>query len=118
MKLQTVAGSTHISTVVLSKLVGMAAKMTGGIASMPTSWLEGITNKLSGGSLQNGIALKVDRSTLEINIKIVVKYGVKIQEVCRELKHNVKETVEHLTGLTIEVINIRVEGISLKQANA
>ncbi|MHA7963823.1 Asp23/Gls24 family envelope stress response protein [Paenibacillus sp. CAU 1782] len=69
MRLQNVMGSTHISTIVLSKLVGMAAKMTGGIASMPTSWLEGISNKLSGGSLQNGIELKVDQSSLEINIK-------------------------------------------------
>lgn len=117
MIIRNLYGVTHISTIALSKLVGAAAKATVGIASIPAGLLEGISNYLSGNSLQNGIELKAEESSLKIHIRIVVAYGTKVQEVCNQLRSNITQSVEQLSGLTVSAINISVEGVALKEAS-
>ncbi|KQO04687.1 Asp23/Gls24 family envelope stress response protein [Paenibacillus sp. Leaf72] len=117
MLIQNLMGTIKISYNAVSKIVGMAASTTSGIASMSTGIVEGITNKLSGKSLQSGIELKTVEAKLEINLKIVIHYGVKMHDVCRELQHNVRETVEKLTGLSVSNVNVKVQGISIIEQN-
>ncbi|WP_440119309.1 Asp23/Gls24 family envelope stress response protein [Paenibacillus sp. QZ-Y1] len=118
MLIQNVLGSIQISDDVISKIVGKIVSTTSEISSMSTGLVEAITKKWSGKSLQNGIAIRNVESRLEINLKVVVHYGTKAHEVCRELQHNVRVHVEHLTGLTIDTVNVIVEGISLNQPAA
>ncbi len=112
MRIHNVLGTIQISHAAVSKIIGKAAAATSGIASMSTGLVEGIANKLSGNSLQNGIELKADESKLEISLSIVIRYGVRMHEVCRELQRNVRETVESMTGLTIQTVNVKVQGIA------
>lgn len=115
MSIQNVLGKIQISDDVISKIVGKIANTTSEISSTSTGFVEGITKKWSGKSLQNGIAIRNIESRLEIDLKVVVRYGAKVHEVCRELQNNVRVHVERLTGLSIETVNVIVEGISFNQ---
>ncbi|WFR61386.1 Asp23/Gls24 family envelope stress response protein [Paenibacillus amylolyticus] len=115
MSIQHVLGKIQISDDVISKIVGKIANTSSEISSMSTGFVEGLTKKWSGKSLQNGIAIRNVESRLEINLKVVVRYGSKVHEVCRELQNNVRLHVEQLTGLTIDAVNVIVEGISFNQ---
>ncbi|RPK30819.1 Asp23/Gls24 family envelope stress response protein [Paenibacillus xylanexedens] len=118
MSIQNVLGKIQISDDVISKIVGKIANTTSEISSMSTGLIEGVTKKWSGKSLQNGIDIRKVESRLEINLKVVVCYGTKVHEVCRELQHNVRLHVEQLTGLTIGTVNVIVEGLSFNQPAA
>ncbi|PQP81301.1 Asp23/Gls24 family envelope stress response protein [Paenibacillus sp. PCH8] len=118
MSIQNILGKIQISDDVISKIVGKIANTTSEISSMSTGLVEGITKKWSGKSLQNGIAIRKVETRLEINLKVVVRYGTKVHEVCRELQNNVRVHVEQLTGLTIDTVNVIVEGISMNQPDA
>ncbi|AET58928.1 hypothetical protein HPL003_10845 [Paenibacillus terrae HPL-003] len=113
MLIQNVLGSIAISKDAISKIIGKTATATMGIASMSTGVVEGITNKLSGKSLQNGIELHVTESGLDVDLSIVVHYGTRMYDVGRELQKNVREAIEKYTGLSIRIINVKVQGISL-----
>lgn len=115
MLIQNVLGKINISHDAISKIVGKTASATSGIAAMATGVVEGITKKLSGKSLQNGIELKIVEAKLEIDLKIIVYYGVKMQDVCSDLQQNVRGAIETLTGLSIHAVNVRVQGIALKE---
>ncbi|MCM3132429.1 Asp23/Gls24 family envelope stress response protein [Paenibacillus polysaccharolyticus] len=45
-------------------------------------------------------------------MKIIVHYGSKVHEVCRELQQKVIDQVEHLTGVSIQAVNVFVDGIT------
>ncbi|MNO84289.1 Alkaline shock protein 23 [compost metagenome] len=118
MLIQNVLGSIQISEDVLSKIIGLTTISTNGIASMSTGIIEKISNKVNGKSLQNGVELRIVESGLEIHLKIIVYYGVKMHEVCRELQHNVREAVEKLTGLSISTVNVKVQNILNKKRDS
>ncbi|MDZ7544003.1 Asp23/Gls24 family envelope stress response protein, partial [Clostridium perfringens] len=44
-----------------------------------------------------------------------VEYGVKIPEVVSAVQENVKKTVEAMTGLKVDSVNINVQSIYLKK---
>ncbi|MEK4510085.1 Asp23/Gls24 family envelope stress response protein [Paenibacillus anaericanus] len=113
MLIQNVLGSIVISKDAISKIIGKTTTATMGIASMSSGVVKGITNKLSGKSLQNGIELHMTESGLDVNLSIVIHYGARIYDVCRELQRNVRKSIEKYTGLSIGIINVKVQGISL-----
>ncbi|WP_019912584.1 Asp23/Gls24 family envelope stress response protein [Paenibacillus sp. HW567] len=109
MLIQNMLGSITISKEAVTNIIGKAAAGTGGIASMSTGMVEEITRKLSGTALQSGIELSATESGLDINLRIVVQYGVRMNEVCKELQMNVREDVEKLAGLSARSVNVKVE---------
>ena len=46
-----------------------------------------------------------------MNFHVIVSYGVNILSVSDNLVNNVKYKVEEFTGMTVEKINIFVEGV-------
>lgn len=112
MLIQQTTGLIEISDDVISKMVGKITTATRGIASMSAGLAERIGKIWSGRSLQQGITIHREDHHVDINVKIIVHYGSKVHEVCRELQHKVIEQVEHLTGLSIHAVNVTVEGIA------
>ena len=46
-----------------------------------------------------------------IDLYIVVEYGVRIPELAWEIQESVKNNVETMTGLNVEKVNIHIEGV-------
>ena len=63
-------------------------------------------------SLTHGIQVEIsDDNALTLNFHVIVAYGVNILSVSDNLMSNVKYKVEEFTGMTVEKINIFVEGV-------
>ncbi|MCM2996968.1 Asp23/Gls24 family envelope stress response protein [Paenibacillus cellulositrophicus] len=52
---------------------------------------------------------------LSIEVKVSVRYGIKIRNLCRELQLNIRESIKHYTGLPIDQVHIHLEGIVLEK---
>ena len=50
-----------------------------------------------------------------IDLYIVVDYGVRIPELSWEIQENVKNSVETMTGLDVQKVNIHIEGVSFEK---
>ena len=112
MIIKQTMGHVQISDNVISKLVGKITRATREISSMSAGLVESVSKIWSGRSLQNGITIRRVDNSVEINVKIIVRYGSKVHEVCRELQHKVIDQVEHLTGLSIQAVNVFVDGMT------
>jgi uncharacterized alkaline shock family protein YloU len=106
-------GLVHISDAVVSKIVGLVAIETPGIASMSKNMSEGLTKRLSGKSGQQGITVEVKELEVAVDLRIIVSYGYKIQEVCHAVQQNVRDAVETMMGLSLVSVNVKVEGIAV-----
>ena len=82
-------------------IVGMAA----------VNMKDGLVKLLKKDSLKHGINVTIADNKVTLEFHVIVAYGVSISAVSDNLISNVKYKVEEFTGLTIEKINILVEGV-------
>ncbi|MEF2247890.1 MULTISPECIES: Asp23/Gls24 family envelope stress response protein [unclassified Paenibacillus] len=111
-------GMIRISDDVVATIAGLAALETPGIAAMSGGISEGLAKRLSGKNVQKGVSVEVGQLEAAIDLRIIVHYGIPIQEVCRQLQLNVRESVENMTGLNVVEVNIKVEGVAFKEEEA
>ncbi|WP_379141312.1 Asp23/Gls24 family envelope stress response protein [Paenibacillus sp. sgz500992] len=113
MLIQNALGRITFSKEVITKIVGKTVSMTEGIGAMSNGFIEFLTQKFTGSSIHSGIELREQDREVDIHLRINVHYGIRVEDVCRELQDNVREVVEKCTGLTIGAIHIKVEGFTL-----
>lgn len=109
------SGLVRISDDVVATIAGLAAMETPGIAAMSGGISEGLAKRLSGKNVQKGVSVEVGQVEAAIDLRVIVNYGSKIQEVCRELQENVRDAVENMTGLHVVEVNVKVEGVAFKE---
>lgn len=108
-------GAVRIADDVVAVIAGLAASKTRGISSMSGGMAEGIARRVSGKNVTKGVQVEVGNLEAAIDLRVIVDYGEKIHNVCRELQQNVKEAVETMTGLSVVEVNVKVEGVALKE---
>ncbi|TVY08720.1 Asp23/Gls24 family envelope stress response protein [Paenibacillus cremeus] len=111
-------GLIRISDDVVATIAGLAALETPGIAAMSGGISEGLAKRLSGKNVQKGVSVEVGQVEAAIDLRVIVNYGSRIQEVCRDLQENVREAVENMTGLTVVEVNVKVEGVAFREEEA
>lgn len=74
---------------------------------------DGIVKLLKREYITHGINVTVSENMLILDFHVIVAYGVSIMAVSNNLIENVKYKVEEFTGLSIEKINIYVEGVQV-----
>ncbi|MFK7695264.1 Asp23/Gls24 family envelope stress response protein [Paenibacillus sp. HJGM_3] len=115
MSADTQSGLIRISDDVVATIAGLAALETPGIAAMSGGISEGLAKRLSGKNVQKGVSVEVGQLEAAIDLRVILHYGSKIQDVCRSLQENVKEAVENMTGLQVVEVNVKVEGVAFRE---
>lgn len=72
-----------------------------------SSFLDTFGNKNSKGIK---VEIKQDKK-VKVDINILVEYGARIPDVAFIIQTNVKKSVENMTALVVEEVNIHVQGI-------
>ena len=105
-------GKITIDTDVIATYAGSVAVECFGIVGMAAvSMKDGLVKLLKKDSLKHGINVTIADNRITLEFHVIVAYGVSIPAVSDNLISNVKYKVEEFTGLTIEKINILVEGV-------
>ena len=106
-------GQIVIDTDVIALYAGTTAVECFGIVGMAAvSMKDGLVKLLKRESLTHGINVELDENNeISIDFHVIVSYGISISTVADNLIENVKYKVEEFTGMTVEKINIFVEGV-------
>ena len=59
--------------------------------------------------------MAINEQECEVDLNIVVTYGVKIPEVTAKIQGDVKSSIETMTGLTVKSVDIHVQGVDLEK---
>ena len=111
--MSTDLGITTIDPEVIAKYAGSVAVECFGIVGMAAvSMKDGLVKLLKKESLTKGIQVGIsDENKITLNFHVVVAYGVSISAVTDNLISNVKYKVEEFTGMSVDKINIYIEGV-------
>ena len=105
-------GSIQIDPEVIAMYAGTTAVECFGIVGMAAvSMKDGLVKLLKRESLTKGINVTIRDNAISIDFHVIVSYGVSILAVTDNLIESVKYKVEELTGMTVEKINLYVEGV-------
>ena len=105
-------GSIQIDPEVIAMYAGTTAVECFGIVGMAAvSMKDGLVKLLKKESLTHGINVSIKENKISIDFHVIVSYGVSISTVADNLIDSVRYKVEEFTGMTVEKINIFVEGV-------
>ena len=111
-RMTTKLGDIVIDPEVIAQYAGFEAMECFGIVGMAAvSMKDGLVRLLKKESVTKGINVTVADNRLFLEFHVIVAYGVSVITVADNLRHNVKYKVEEYTGLTVERINVFVEGV-------
>ena len=103
----------EISNDVIAVIAGVAVSEVQGVASMAGGFAGGISEVLSGKkNLAKGIKVDKEENKVKIDVNIIVEYGTRIPDVAFEIQNRVKTSVENMTGLKVEEVNVHVQGVN------
>lgn len=103
----------QISSDVVAVIAGVAVSEVQGVSGMSGGFAGGITEVLSGKkNLAKGIKVEINEDTAKIDVNIIVEYGSRIPDVAFEIQNRVKKSVENMTGLKVEEVNVHVQGVN------
>lgn len=58
-----------------------------------------------------GVAVRVGKDKLVVDLHITVMYGVNVSAVVKSIMNKVRYTIEESTGISVERVNVYVDGI-------
>ncbi len=110
--MNTQLGAVVIDPEVIARYAGSVAVECFGIVGMAmVSMKDGLVKLVLGDNLTRGVHVIIQDNRITLNFHVIVSYGVSISAVADNLISNVKYKVEEFTGMSIEKINIFVEGV-------
>jgi uncharacterized alkaline shock family protein YloU len=113
-KIKNDIGTIFISEEVMLRVVGYAALECYGIVAMSSKRAkDGIVEWLGRENLSRGVQIKAVDDMVDVDLYIVVEYGISVTAVCTAIKEVVKYKLESMTGIQVRNVNIIVEGIRI-----
>jgi uncharacterized alkaline shock family protein YloU len=118
LTIKTDLGEISVIKETIGNMVSLSLADVKGVVGSRRSIIKEITDMLRGDTNENEIeeasrTVKVeikDNSPL-INLYIVIKYGVRIPDIAWDIQNRVKENLMKKLGITINEIDIHVQGI-------
>ncbi|MDW4507427.1 Asp23/Gls24 family envelope stress response protein [Priestia megaterium] len=113
IEMKTKYGQIDISIDVIATIAGGAAVDCYGIVGMASKnqLKDGLTEILRKENFTRGIVVRQEEDDVHIDMYIIVSYGTKISEIAHNVQTKVKYTLEQTVGLTVDSVNIYVQGV-------
>lgn len=105
-------GHVNISDDVIGIITNIAASEIDGVRLHGT--LAGdIAEILGRKNMTKGVKVEISENDVEVDLSIVVDFGIVIPDVAWKVQESVKNAIENMTDLTVKCINVNVQGINL-----
>ena len=108
-------GEVKIADELVAIIAGLAAMEVDGVASMSGNATRELISKLGMKSLSKGVKVDVLEGIVTVSLKLNLKYGYNVMDICQKVQEKVKAAIENMTGLTVADVNIRIAGVDVPE---
>lgn len=108
-------GNINISIDAIASLAGGVVTECYGVVGMASQKLvkDGIAELLKKDNYSKGVVVRQKEDDLELDLYIIVSYGIKISEVVNEVQKKMKYMLEKSLELDFNTINVYVQGVKV-----
>ena len=108
-------GQITYANEVVATIVSVATTEVQGISGI--SGAGAISGILGKGKSPRGVRVDMTGGSVKVDISVTVDYGIPIQKVGRNVQENVRKSIETMTGLHVEKVDLHVVGVSFEKEN-
>ena len=105
-------GQITYANEVISTIVSVATTEVDGISA-----IAGNNGLLGKGKVPRGVRVDMNGGDVSVDVSVTVDYGMPIQKVGRSAQENVRKSIESMTGLHVEKVDLHVVGVSFEKEN-
>ena len=103
-------GDVKVANDIVEKIASIAASEIEGVADFaPQNGIKQLFGLLGP---ERGVRVEVGSKEVAIDLDIVVEYGSRIPDVVRDIRRNISQKINEMTGLEVVELNIRVNDLS------
>lgn len=113
-------GQITYANEVIATIVSVATTEVEGISGIAgaSGSISGILGKgKSSRSVSRGVRVDMNGDDVNVDVSVTVDYGMPIQKVGRNAQENVRKSIESMTGLHVEKVDLHVVGVSFEKEN-
>lgn len=113
----TTSGSIYVSHRAISSIAYHSTLSSYGVVGLAAKNLaDSLSNVLVKDPLL-GVDVVFDGSEINIDIFVIVEYGMRITSVATSVSNTVKYQIENMTGLTVKQVNIHIRGLRISNTD-
>lgn len=107
-------GQINISHEAIAALAGGVVTESYGVVGMASQKIlkDGLAELLKKENYSKGIVVREINSEIELDLYIIIGFGVKISEIVYEIQKNVKYVVEKSLDIKFKAVNVYVQGVT------
>ncbi len=109
-------GSIRVHNNVIAIIARLTALKVPGVLEMSGSFAEGLANMMSKSSFDRGIRVEVEDRKINLELNIVLEFGVRIPQVAWQIQNDVRKAVEEMTGQKVGAVNVVVQSVKYSGA--
>ena len=102
----------------IAVMAGVAASEVKGVASMSGGFAGGIAEVFGRRNLSKGVKVVTKNDVTTVDLYVIVKYGYRIPDLAYEIQENVKATIESLSGISVDAVNIHIQGVDYSESES
>lgn len=112
---KTNLGSIKITDNAIANLVGSALCECYGIVGVTTKnyIVDGYYDLMKIENYAKGVVVKNNKGNIEVDLYIVVSYGILISEVVNSVQERVKYTIDKTLNMDVSHVNVHVMGVKV-----
>jgi uncharacterized alkaline shock family protein YloU len=119
-ELVTPEGKTTIADVVVSKIAGIAAREVPGVHELVGQGMgaavSGLAQRVGRTDARStGVNVEVGEREAAIDFRLTVEYGISIPQLAVDVRSNVMDRLQTMTGLRVKEVNIDVVDLYFPQ---
>lgn len=109
---EKIPGDVKIADEVIGSIAGLASSGVEGVVSLAGSDIGSIFGKKS---VKRGVKAVINGDKVSFKLSLVVDYGSDIPRVSKNVQEKVKSTVENMTGLSVESVEVMISGMRVPE---
>jgi len=109
---ENLQGKTTVSPEVLITIASLAALEVPGVSRLAP--VSGGVNRFFRRGTSDGVRIEAKDNTVYTDLFLILKDGVNIREVSRNVQSNVARAIQEMVGMEVGEINVHIEDIDLE----
>jgi len=105
-------GEIRINHSVVASIVRLAALEVSGVVAVGGGFVDGIAEIFSKKGDERGVRVEEDEvGDYRIEIRVILRFGVKLATVATEIQQRIAEQVEKMTSKSVARVNVIIDGV-------
>lgn len=110
------SGQITYANEVIATIVSVATSEVEGISGIAGS-TSALSGRIAKGKIPRGVRVDMNSGDVTVDVSVTVDYGMPIQKVGRSAQENVRKSIESMTGLHVDKVDLHVVGVSFEKEN-